>query len=151
MAAPIQVNAYAAIIEDNKILVIQVEDDNGIHYDLPGGKVEKGESLETALMRECKEEVEANITIGRLLVVWQYLPELQQFKYGPYHKIGMVFSADLIDGMPMLPRNHEKKQLAVKWIPISDLKNKLLLPDIKDELLAAISRPDKSLRISNNI
>ena len=43
-------------------------------WEFPGGKTEAGESLEDALKREIKEELDAEIEVGKLLdtIEWDY-------------------------------------------------------------------------------
>lgn len=54
------VNVNALIIRDNKLLLAREKGHK--LYLLPGGGVEKGESLEEALCRELKEELGVNVT-----------------------------------------------------------------------------------------
>lgn len=51
------------LIKDNKIVVIQYKEGNRKegHYDIPGGKVEAGETPEQAAIREMKEETGINV------------------------------------------------------------------------------------------
>ena len=57
----------AVILSDRKILSAQREFGQtlGGLWEFPGGKVEAGESLEEALIREIREELEADILIVR--------------------------------------------------------------------------------------
>jgi 8-oxo-dGTP diphosphatase len=63
------INVVAAvIIKDNK--VFSTQRGYGAYKDkweFPGGKVEQGELPEDALIREIREELEAEITVGELL------------------------------------------------------------------------------------
>lgn len=53
------------IYKDNKLLIAQrnLKKAQGGLWEFPGGKVEKGESYENALIREIKEEFNANIEV----------------------------------------------------------------------------------------
>ena len=144
----IRINVNAAIIRDDQILVIEFNDENGIHYNLPGGGVDTGESLEAALKRECLEEARAQVEVGQVLLVWEYVPSLHGFKYGPTQRVGLVFKCELAVGaQPALPENPDPNQTGVKWIPISHLsaaassKNPPLFPNIGNELFKALMDP----------
>ena len=56
------IRVYALIIRDEKFLLTKQWDG----YSLPGGGVEKAESLEQALERELKEETGLDIKAGKL-------------------------------------------------------------------------------------
>ena len=65
----------AVIIRDGKVFSTQrgYGDWKG-WWEFPGGKMEPGESPEEALVREIREELDAEISVGRLLdtVEWDY-------------------------------------------------------------------------------
>ena len=55
----------AAIVRDGAILMVRHEHDDGrAYWTLPGGLVEQGESLEAAALREVREEVGLEGTVG---------------------------------------------------------------------------------------
>jgi 8-oxo-dGTP diphosphatase len=56
----------ALISRDSKLLVCQRKrnDSHGLQWEFPGGKVEAGESLAEALVRELREELGVAATIG---------------------------------------------------------------------------------------
>lgn len=65
--------AAAIIIKDNKIFVTQ----RGYGefkdwWEFPGGKIEQGETNEEALVREIKEELDADINIDKFLMTADY-------------------------------------------------------------------------------
>ncbi|MFD7896942.1 NUDIX domain-containing protein [Streptomyces sp. NPDC059743] len=57
------------VIEDGRILLLDQDTDGPRSWSLPGGKVEDGESLEEALVREMREETGVEVEVGRLLYV----------------------------------------------------------------------------------
>jgi 8-oxo-dGTP diphosphatase len=65
----------AAIFQDGKLLIVQRAKNEkvaGGTWECPGGKVEFGEDLETALIREVKEETGLNIDVIRILYASVY-------------------------------------------------------------------------------
>lgn len=65
--------AVKALIEDNgKFLVIEQEVNGERRCDLPGGKVEYGETPYDTLTREVKEEVSLEIDIIKPIGVWWF-------------------------------------------------------------------------------
>ena len=66
----IVVAVKALIIHNSKVLIIQrsAQDEVGANtWECAGGKIEFGEGLEEALIREVKEEVGLSITVNKLL------------------------------------------------------------------------------------
>lgn len=63
------------VIEDDRILLLNQDTDTGRSWSLPGGKVEEGETLAAALVREMREETGLDVEPGRLLYVCDHLPE----------------------------------------------------------------------------
>jgi len=69
--------AVKGIIQfENKYLIIKRNDNDEIGagtWEFPGGKVEFGESLESALIREALEETGLDITVDQLLYATSFL------------------------------------------------------------------------------
>ena len=99
-------HVVAAIIEnDNKILIAKRL--KGQHKDLwefPGGKVEQNETPESALIREIKEELNADITIKSYLTTINYT-------YPDFHLVMDVYHCSLASETIIL---HDHSQ--IKWI-----------------------------------
>lgn len=66
----VKVRVRAVIRKNNKLLLVQHRGYNT--WCLPGGGVEDGESLKSALEREIREELGIEAMIGELLVVHQF-------------------------------------------------------------------------------
>ncbi len=63
----------AIIMKDNKILIAKrKKGEFAGMYEFPGGKIEKNESGEEALIREIQEELEASITIEQYFMNVNY-------------------------------------------------------------------------------
>ncbi len=136
-----RLSANAAIVKNGRILLVEFDDESGLHYNLPGGGIEPGESIPAGLRREIREETCAEARVGRLLIVHEYYPPHHDTKkYGTRHKVGLIFACTLLPGSePRLPRAPDPNQTAVRWVPLADLPNTPLLPRVARELIAALN------------
>ncbi|MEM7347379.1 MAG: NUDIX domain-containing protein, partial [Chloroflexota bacterium] len=119
----IKVRASAIIIEHDAILLVEFDDKTGLHYNLPGGTIEPGESMIEGLKREVKEETDATVsTVGDLLCVIEYEPERNARWAGPHRSLSLIFAATISKTTPpKLPKTPDLHQTDVKWIKLSDL------------------------------
>lgn len=81
----------AIIIKDKKILATQRGyGDYAGWWEFPGGKIESGEKPEEALIREIKEELDADIIIDRFFGMTEY-------DYPKFHVLMRCFLCCLVD------------------------------------------------------
>jgi 8-oxo-dGTP diphosphatase len=105
MASPVQpphpqLAVSAAIFRDDKILLVRrARSPAEGFYSLPGGRVEFGESLHTALHREVDEETALKIKIVDLAGWRELLPGTNA---GNGHYLIMSFAARWVSGEPVL-------------------------------------------------
>lgn len=85
-------------------------------WEFPGGKIEEGETPQKALVREIKEELETDITVGELIDTIEY-------DYPAFHLSMDCFWAEIISGELVL-REHE----AAKWLTKDELDSVEWLP-----------------------
>jgi 8-oxo-dGTP diphosphatase len=113
-----QLAVSAAIFRDGKVLLLRRAKSPGTgFYSLPGGRVEFGESLATALHREVDEETGLQIEILDLAGWREVVPGTG----GGGHYLIMSFAARWIGGEPKL--NYENDDF--KWLApdsLGDLK-----------------------------
>jgi 8-oxo-dGTP diphosphatase len=94
-----QLAVSAAIFRDDKILLVRrARSPAKGFYSLPGGRVEFGESLHSALHREIREETGLKIEIAGLSGWREALPGAA----GSGHYLIMSFAARWISGEPVL-------------------------------------------------
>ncbi len=106
------VKVVAAIIRDGD-RIFATQRGYGEHKDgweFPGGKIESGETPQEALVREIKEELDADIIVGELLTTVEY-------DYPTFHLSMDCFWATLAEGTAMKLLEHE----AAKWLSITEI------------------------------
>ncbi|WP_100405597.1 NUDIX domain-containing protein [Bacillus solitudinis] len=136
MSYHIRVRAGAVIIQDNSVLLIEFNDENGLHYNLPAGGVEPNETIIEAVRRESQEEASIDVEVGSLAFVYEYAPHLNSNKYGETHSLGLMFDCKIKEGFsPKLPNIPDPNQTGVKWVKLSDLKKVILYPNIREHII----------------
>lgn len=88
-------------------------------WEFPGGKMEAGESPRDALRREIREELDAEIEVGRLL-------ETVEWDYPSFHLTMHCFICSLVSGSMNLNEHEAAAWLtkenigSVKWLPADE-------------------------------
>ena len=132
----IRVTARALIVANEAVLLVEFDDESGLHYNLPGGGVDPGETIIEGLKREAKEEASVNIEVGPLVFVIECEPSKNSFWAGPVHGLHLIFDCQLSgESRPQLPDHPDANQTAVKWVKLSELESVELLPHITDRII----------------
>jgi len=129
----IRTAARALIIHEGKLLAIKMKDKSGVFYILPGGGQRHGETLEESLRRECLEEIGAEVEVGDLLYVREYIGRNHEFRraHHAFHQLETVFRCTLDAPSLIGPgREQDRKQVGVEWIPLAELKERRFLPEV---------------------
>ena len=138
----IRIGASAVVVRDGAVLLIgyDLNDGSGFHYNFPGGGVQTGEGLHEAVQREVWEEAGAEVEVGPLLFVTEYVPSKHSHRYGPAQKLSVFFSCTLKPGSePQQPEAPVDTQAGVYWVPLPDLPGVPLLPNIGSRVQAALA------------
>ncbi|MBG9813824.1 NUDIX hydrolase [Bacillus endophyticus] len=134
---PIRVRGSALIIENEAVLLVEFHDEHGLHYNLPGGGVEQGESLLQTVKREAREEASVDIEVGEVAFLYEYAPHLNYDKYGSVHSLTTIFDCSLREGEnPKVPEERDQNQTGVKWVLLDELHTIVLYPNLREEILA---------------
>jgi 8-oxo-dGTP diphosphatase len=115
----------AALIWDNgRFMICQrpAHKARGLLWEFVGGKTESGESMEAALIRECREELDITVSVGDIFtqVVHEYPDILIRLT---------LFHCTISDGTPKLLEHND-----LKWIYPSEIPNYDFCPADKDIL-----------------
>ena len=135
---PIRNSAKAIIIRNNKILLTRNRDLIGDYFLLPGGGQNHKETLDKAIIRECREETGAIVKVGKLLFIREYIA--QNHDFGEFdseiHQVEFIFECDLIED-PSVDRQSEPDatQISVDWIPVTDLSKIRFYPSVLSNIL----------------
>ena len=125
--------ARAIIIHEGKLLTIKMHDKNGLFYILPGGGQRHGETLDQTLLRECREEIDAEVRIGELLYVREYLGKNHTFahRHSGFHQLEVVFRCNLEKMVPLGPGSEtDRRQVGVQWIDLKHIHQYPFYPEV---------------------
>lgn len=105
---------------DNRLLL--VSQNHNPFWVLPGGTLEKGESISDCAIREIKEEANLNIALEALLYVSDFHPP------GRHETVDLVFKGRLLGGM--LERETTQNIDEIQFFTLEAVKAMACKPDI---------------------
>src|SRR5690606_12966232 len=123
----------ALIIQNDHVLMAEYRDEDGVHYNLPGGGAEPGETLEDGVRRKVWEETDAEVDVKSIAFVYECVPDKQSGEYPDVkHSLHVIFECALKQGsQPRLPDRPDETQTGIAWIPLNELDNIILFPRIQ--------------------
>lgn len=107
----------AIIKKGNEFLIIKKSNTETVtpnNYDIPGGRIKFGEDVETALIREIKEETGLNINIKCPTNVWTFKVK------DDFQLVGITFLCEFVSGDLLLSEEHE----SFEWLTSKDIFNR---------------------------
>ncbi len=122
------VEVVAALLRDkDKFLICQrpVNKERALLWEFVGGKVEKGETKEQALISECKEELNIVLAVGDVFMeVTHDYPDITVHL--------TLFNATIVEGVPEKLEHND-----IKWITPAEIPNYEFCP-ADEEILKKI-------------
>ena len=117
----IQLSGCAIINDKEELLLLWKRKHQ--HYEFPGGKVEPGESLENAALRECREELGVDVTITKYLTYEDF--EIDNTNFRSHKFMGIMENNQI----PIV--NEPDKFEKLFWLPMNEYKNYSCAPNVK--------------------
>lgn len=112
--------AYALVVQDHKALLVESRRLGKLF--LPGGGVEKGETMDTSLQRELREETGLEIEILRFLHFKEYFFYYELEDQG-FHSLLFYYHCRAKDGIaPAPPALDDPETKDPRWVAIATLK-----------------------------
>ena len=127
----IRIVARAVIVRDASLLVIEIDDGTDRWWILPGGGQEYGETLAEAVARECREELQCEVDVGRCVMVREFIGPRRETTVGnvnELHALEIFFVCDLLTDPDLHPR--EELHRTIRWVAISELVNLEFFPRV---------------------
>jgi len=103
----------ALIWDKDKFMICQrpVHKGNGLLWEFVGGKVEAGETLQEALIRECREELNIKVSVGDVFAEADHV----------YPDISVhitFFNAEIVEGIPQKIEHND-----IRWITPDEISD----------------------------
>ncbi len=120
----------ALVVKGDHVLLIEKKGfGNSRRYALPGGGQDLGETLDSALQRECREEIGTSVTPSELLHVADFFKIKQIEPLVKRHLVEFVFLCQVPDDYrPHNGPHPDKSQTAVVWMHLDKLANLTFTP-----------------------
>jgi ADP-ribose pyrophosphatase YjhB (NUDIX family) len=122
--------ARALIVRDDRILLLRKAGYvDGERFALPGGGQDPGETLQQALLRECREEIGTLVQIHDLVHVADYFKARDTDPPSTRHLVEFLFRCEVPESyVPVNGEHPDKHQVEVVWAQLDSLPGMPLLP-----------------------
>lgn len=139
----------ALIVRNGMLLLVKKSAEDPIHpgkWEIPGGRMKFGESVEQNIKREVKEETGLHISVGEPFDVWAWMIYETDSSGSPMQTqvvaVARVCEADS-DDVSISGQKKEDYLSDARWVPVDDV----LCYDIIPEMIPVIQKFLKRLNI----
>jgi 8-oxo-dGTP diphosphatase len=135
-------SAKALILRGNKLLTIMKQSGPEIYYLLPGGGQEFKETLKDTVIRECMEEVGAQVEVKDLIMIREYIGENHEFpiRHKDVHQMEYIFAVTTEEKDFTKGTHLDEEQIGIEWLPIETLHTKNFYPKAMREYIQKYAR-----------
>jgi len=100
---------------DGDILLIHRNSSKRTQWEIPGGKLEDGETPEQAAVRELKEELDITVTVNRTIGSQEFEQEGNQYRY-------YWFKATVTQGKPRLTGSDDAIHDSFRYCSLAEMR-----------------------------
>ncbi len=126
------------IVHDGKLLMVQRDEPEvkGAHlkWEIPGGKVDFGETPEESIVREIKEETGVNIRVKRLIPT--VYTKYWEYQWGTQHTLLLGYECEFVSQGKKTADHHVND---VAWVELKNVKQLDRLPGVDFFLKALLA------------
>ena len=137
------VRTVGVLIRNGKILLQRDRDGN--EYALPGGHVKIGETLEEGIIREFKEEIDADISCVKLLwseeCFWEWNGRAAH-NFAFYYLIELDDDSEIPDNGEFVSHK-DNCNVVIGWMPIEEIQNVTIYPEFLKREIYHLDEPMK--------
>jgi ADP-ribose pyrophosphatase YjhB (NUDIX family) len=128
----IELRVAGLLARDGRVLLVNHVKHRRSYWVLPGGHVEKGESLAEAVVREMDEELALAVRVGPLVLIHDFITEAR-------HVVNHVFLVSCADAAMKLTPSKTLKD--ARWVSLEELDAIDLLPPIAGQVRSIVANP----------
>ncbi len=139
-----RVRVCGLLKKNNKILFVKHRKNDEEYYLLPGGGVDYGESFEVALKREYFEEVNIDISLGKMLFISEAIAPDQS-----KHIVNVYFEVFYKGGELVVAQ--EERLVGAEYLEIDKLDSYIIYPNVKKQIVDYTKNGQKNVLYLGNI
>ena len=134
-----KVTLKGLVCQDGKVFMLK---DRSGNWELPGGRIDFGETPEETLKREFHEELGIDdVEIGKVINIWSFISNAHEDKY---HFIVVIFSCKADLSKLKISDEH----LEYKWVGLDEIDKYPMRDGYRETLrMVAASDPVESLKL----